>query len=335
MWERERKKRQNRSRAASPVSLLVTNKYNDDQDQSSDAQWCQCHQDQPISCQDSKWRTVRHFAATSFQLWCIFSESKLYSHTVLFKWNGGSGTSVLARWSVGLDGELIGACRVTFHSVSSGFWVCYIGCSKKERYKWGIVSTKYCILNVLSINTMPHVFNCVNSTSDVYRGAWTLNHRWCKRCIPRRNPSCWPEESRPRWGRRRSRPGGPSGWRSWMGLWGEGGKRWAERGGGERKAWSHGDDVWCDFVTSVFTLTQLLHVALPALEQLHRLRGAAVQGEMVSHTRLEVGCNRGKHIRYQIVWLIDVMVFFFFFNKNQKHRISVKTLQSQTFSWPD
>lgn len=81
-----------------------------------------------------------------------------------------------------------------------------------------------------------------------------------------------------------------------------GGRRCAEHGGGgEKNAGSHSDDACCRFG---FTLTQLLHVTLPALQQLHRLRGAAVQGEMVSHTWLEVGCNRGKHIR----WLMDVNV---------------------------
>lgn len=49
------------------------------------------------------------------------------------------------------------------------------------------------------------------------------------------------------------------------------------------------------------TLTQLLRVSLPALEQLRRLRRAAVQGKMVSHTWQEVGCNKGNHIRHKSV----------------------------------
>lgn len=64
------------------------------------------------------------------------------------------------------------------------------------------------------------------------------------------------------------------------------------------------------------TLTQLLHVPLPALQQLHRLRGAAVQGKMVSHTWQELSCNKGK---ISVLGVVDrckaehLRYFFFFF----------------------
>lgn len=85
---------------------------------------------------------------------------------------------------------------------------------------------------------------------------------------------------------------------------GWGGRRCGEQGGGYRNAKSHSADMWCDLVTLVFSLTQLLHVTLPALQQLHRVRGAAVQGEMVSHPWLEVGCNKRKNIKCQLLSVV-------------------------------
>lgn len=47
---------------------------------------------------------------------------------------------------------------------------------------------------------------------------WAGNHYWCKYCTPGRTPSCWPEESFPRWGQHQSPPGGLTRWQDWMGL---------------------------------------------------------------------------------------------------------------------
>lgn len=127
--ERE-KKQHSGSRAASPVPFLATNECEDDQEQSYDPQWCQDLQDQPISCQDRKRDEYDTVLLLIFIY--IFSITRIYSHTVSFQCNWGSGTRVLACWGVGLDSELIGACRVTFHSVGSGLWVCYVGFSKKN-----------------------------------------------------------------------------------------------------------------------------------------------------------------------------------------------------------
>lgn len=86
-----------------------------------------------------------------------------------------------------------------------------------------------------------------------------------------------------------------------MGCQGDGaGGDWGRRRCGEHKV-NVGSQQLLDHVTQRChfnsTLTQLLHVSLPALQQLHRLRGAAVQGKMVSHTWQEVSCNKGKNIR--------------------------------------
>lgn len=86
-----------------------------------------------------------------------------------------------------------------------------------------------------------------------------------------------------------------------MGCQGDGaGGDWGRRRCGEHKV-NVGSQQLSDHVTQRChfnsTLTQLLHESLPALQQLHRLRGAAVQGKMVSHTWQEVSCNKGKNIR--------------------------------------
>lgn len=131
------------------------------------------------------------------------------------------------------------------------------------------------------LSRMPLIINAKNNnnTSEcVYRGAWTWNHRWCKRCIPRQSLSCWPEESRPSWGPRRSRPGGPSGWRSWMGLWVEGGHVQSTAVRGERNSTSHINIMWCDFVTLVFH-------SYPTLSRSPASAGAAAPAQWSSCTR--------------------------------------------------
>lgn len=110
-----------------------------------------------------------------------------------------------------------------------------------------------------------------------------------------------------------------------MGCQGDGaGGDWGRRRCGEHKV-NVGSRQLSDHVTQLghfsSTLTQLLHVSLPALQQLHRLRGAAVQGKMVSHTWQEVSCNKGK---ISVLSVVDrckaehLLYFFFFFKLKPK-----------------